>query len=184
MHQKSPKTYHESKELSKGFDKTIPKPLKAGSTHCIDCKYYEMSLVLQNYGAYTIHLESLLKQIHKHWKSWDCRTYKKNGHTLYIIIMVTYLDILSPIKRVSVAMQLEIHNPVKGIHTIKEFTWTMSKLAIISDDALSKEGSYLPNYSKLGDSGQKRPRRFLYGFGISWKKKKFFFQFFYSKILY
>ena len=81
--------------------------------------------------------------------------------------MVTYLDILSPIKRVSVAMQLEIHNPVKVIHTIKEFTWTMSKLAIISDDALSKEGSYLPNYSKLGDSGQKRPRRFLYGFGIS-----------------
>lgn len=36
----------------------------------------------------------------------------------------------------------------------------------------------------IGYSGEKRARRFLHGFGIFRKKKKFLFQLFLSKILY
>ena len=57
---------------------------------------------------------------------------------MYIVI---YIDILSPIRRVNVGMQQKIYDPVKVIHSIKEFTWIMAKL-IIFDDALSKEGSH------------------------------------------
>ena len=57
---------------------------------------------------------------------------------MYIVI---YIDILSPIRIVNVGMQQEIYDPVKVIHSIKEFTWIMAKL-IIFDDALSKEGSH------------------------------------------
>lgn len=46
-------------------------------------------------------------------------------------------------------MQQQIHDPVKLIHKIKEFTWTMGKLVIILDDALSKEDSHLTNYRRL-----------------------------------
>ena len=63
--------------------------------------------------------------------------------------MEVYLDILLPIRRISVAMQQDIHNPVKVIHRIKEFTWVIAKLVIIFDNALSKEGSHLTNYCRL-----------------------------------
>ena len=51
------------------------------------------------------------------------------GHTkkwtdpIYIVNMAIYLDILLPIRIISVAMQQEIYNPVKVICRIKEFTW-------------------------------------------------------------
>ena len=46
-------------------------------------------------------------------------------------------------------MQQEIHNPVKVICRIKEFTWNMVKLVIIFNDTMSKEGSHLINYHRL-----------------------------------
>lgn len=59
--------------------------------------------------------------------------------------MVIYLDMLLPIKRVSVTIHLEIHDFVKVIHTINKFTWTMAKFAIIFDDDLINEGAYVAN---------------------------------------
>ena len=76
-------------------------------------------------------------------KSRDCRTYKKWMDTIYGINMAIYVDILLPIKRISVAMRQAIHNPVEVICRIKEFM-TIAKLVIIFDDAVSKEGSHLP----------------------------------------
>ena len=76
-------------------------------------------------------------------KSRDCRTYKKWMDTIYGINMAIYVDILLPIKRISVAMRQAIHNPVEVICRIKEFM-TIAKLVIIFDDAVSKEESHLP----------------------------------------
>ena len=63
--------------------------------------------------------------------------------------MAIYLNVLLPIRRISVVMQQEIYDPVKDIHRIEKLTWTMAKRVIIFDDALSKEGSHLTNYHRL-----------------------------------
>ena len=76
-------------------------------------------------------------------KSRDCRTYKKWMDTIYGINMAIYVDILLPVKRISVTMRQEIHNPVEVICRIKGFM-TIVKLVIIFDDAVSKEESHLP----------------------------------------
>ena len=65
--------------------------------------------------------------------------------------MAIYLDILSPIPRISLAMQQELHNPVKVIKRIQEFNWTMTKLVIVLDEALN-EGTVLTHYKKFLDS--------------------------------
>lgn len=57
--------------------------------------------------------------------------------------MAIYVDILLPVKRISVTMRQEIHNPVEVICRIKGFM-TIVKLVIIFDDAVSKEESHLP----------------------------------------
>ena len=64
--------------------------------------------------------------------------------------MAIYLDILSPIHRISLAMQQELHNPVKVIKRIQEFNWTMMKLIIVLDEALN-EGTVLTHYKKFLD---------------------------------
>ena len=63
--------------------------------------------------------------------------------------MAIYLNVLLPIRRISVVMQQEIYDPVKDIHRIEKLTWTTAKRVIIFDDALSKEGSHLTNYHRL-----------------------------------
>ena len=68
LYQKSPKRYRELKELGEIYEKTIPKPTKANGTRWIDHKYRAMKKVLDNYGAYMTHLESLShtdSQVHK-----------------------------------------------------------------------------------------------------------------------
>ena len=42
-------------------------------------------------------------------------TIKFWSHEMYPMYMAVYLDILSPIRRISLAMQQEIHDPVKTI---------------------------------------------------------------------
>ena len=63
--------------------------------------------------------------------------------------MAIYLDILSSIRRISVAMQSDFHDPVKLVKRIKEFRWRMAKLVLVLDEALDKEGSALTHFIKL-----------------------------------
>jgi hypothetical protein len=95
------------------------------------------------------HLESLahtdsqalkLAEIHGQVKKWS--------HASYPINMAVYLDILSPIRRISVALQQEIHDPVKITKRLKEFKWTMAKLVMIFENALEQE-SILTNYKSF-----------------------------------
>ena len=61
----------------------------------------------------------------------------------YVIHAAIYLDVLSPIKRLSLAMQQERHDPVKTVRRIQELTWTMVKLKVVIDKSLDKEGSVM-----------------------------------------
>ena len=60
--------------------------------------------------------------------------------------MSVYLDVLSPIRRISVAMQQDLHDPVKIVRRIKEFTWTMAKLVLFFEQAISDD-KILSTYS-------------------------------------
>ena len=63
--------------------------------------------------------------------------------------MTIYLDILSLIRRISVTMQSDFHDPVKVVKRIKEFRWTMAKQVLVLVEALDKEGSALTHFTKL-----------------------------------
>ena len=44
--------------------------------------------------------------------------------------MAIYLDLLSPLHRLSLGFQQELHDPVNAVHCIQEFTQTMAKLKL------------------------------------------------------
>ena len=98
-----------------------------------------MTKVLSNYGVYIAHLESLSQTDLQALKRSELEGHsKKWKDVIYPMYMAIYLDILSPIRRISSAMQQELHNPVKVIKRIQEFNWTMTKLVIVLDEALNE----------------------------------------------
>ena len=56
---------------------------------------------------------------------------------------------MAPIKRLSVSLQEERHNPVKGIHGITEFTSTMGKLKCLTDESLIQDKSNMTHFTLL-----------------------------------
>ena len=150
LYQKSPKRYREFKELREAYEKTITKPTKAYGTRWIDHKYRAMERVLDNYGPYTAHLQSLCRTDSQALKRAELVGQpKKWKDATYPMYMAIYLDILSPIRRISVAMRSDFHDPVKVVKRIKEFRWTMAKLVLVLDEVLDKEGSALTHVTKL-----------------------------------
>ena len=152
LYQKSPKRYRELKELSEAYEKTITKPAKAHGTRWIDHKFRAMTKVLSNYGVNIAHLESLSQTDAQALKRSELEGHsKKWKHVMYPMYMAIYLDTLSPIRRISLVMQQELHNLVKVIKRIQEFNWIMMKLVIVLDEALN-EGTVLTHYNKFLDS--------------------------------
>ena len=116
LYKKSPKRYRELKELSEAYANSIPKPSKVHATRWIEHKYSAMKKFLENYGKYMVHLESLSHTDSQALKRSEILgTIKTWRHVMYPMYMAVYLDILSPIRRISLAMQQEIHDPVKTI---------------------------------------------------------------------
>ena len=62
--------------------------------------------------------------------------------------MAIYLDVLGPIQRLSLALQQDVHNPVKMIRRIKEFSSMMRKLELKLEESLETNG-ILTNYKKI-----------------------------------
>ena len=53
--------------------------------------------------------------------------------------MAIYLDVLAPVKWLSLRFQQDIHDPVKAVRRIQEFTWTMAKLKLFMDNAIENQ---------------------------------------------
>ena len=49
-------------------------------------------------------------------------------------------DILSPMHQLSLSLQRDKHDPVKVTRRLNEFTWPMSKLHLIIENSLDKDG--------------------------------------------
>ena len=63
--------------------------------------------------------------------------------------MAIYLDVPSPLRRLCLGFQQELHDPVKAVRHIQEFTQTMAKLKLLIDKSLDSPETLLTNFSKL-----------------------------------
>ena len=76
--------------------------------------------------------------------------------------LTVFLDILTPIKVLSLTTQQEVHDPVNNIKRINEFSWTMTKLKILISNSLDKSSKQLTNFTKflreiiLTDNGENK----------------------------
>ena len=146
----SPKRYRELKCLADAWDEVVPKPKKAYNTRWIDHKYKAMEIVLQNYGSYLAHVESLMQTDSQPLKRAELKGYvNKWKHATYPLYNALYLDILAPLHQLSLAFQPDDHNPVKAIRRIQEFTWAMAKLQMLINESLDKPETILTQFNKL-----------------------------------
>ena len=132
MYQKSPKQLRELRRVAEAWEQSVPKPTKACGTHWINHKCNAMEIILENYGAFMTHVESL-SQTDSSWESRaKLKGYLKQWKDASVpIYMAMYLDILSPFRKLSLGFQQDLHNPVKAVRRIQEFTWTMAKLQLL-----------------------------------------------------
>ena len=105
LYEKGPKRYRRLKKLSETYANSIPKPSKAHGTRWIEHKYSAMKKLLENYGGYMVHLESLSHTDSQALKRSEIiGRIKTWRHVMYPMYMAVYLDILPPIRRISLAM--------------------------------------------------------------------------------
>ena len=151
LYQKSPKHLIELKMFGEMYDQSIPKPYKSYGTRLTAHTVKAMEIVLNNYGIYIKYLESLANtnsqalkgaEIEGEAKKW------KNGK--FPIHSAIYLDVLTPLKVISLGFQKEKHDPTKAVRRRKEFTWTMATLQLLINASLDGDnGGRLTHLTKL-----------------------------------
>ena len=137
LYQKSPKRLRGLRNFAEALEESVPKPNKACGTRWIDHKYSAMKNVLDNYGIYIAHIEELCITDSQPEKRAELEGYLKRWKEASIPFnMAIYLDILSPIRRLALSMQAELHDPVKQIRRVKDFMLIMGKLKVFILDTL------------------------------------------------
>ena len=87
------------------------------------------------------HLEELCSTDSQAEKRAEIRGFVKICRSAnYPLYIAMYLNVLSPIHRLSRSEQKNEHNPVKAVKRIKDFSSTMSKIQAFIDSALDDEG--------------------------------------------
>ena len=115
LYQKSPKRLQQLRELNDAYEKSIQKPTKAYGTRWVDFKFQAMERKLGNYEPYITHLEQLAHSDSQPKKREEMKGYLNKWQDAgYIIHMAILIDILSPLRRLSLSMiiQHENHDPV------------------------------------------------------------------------
>ena len=149
LYKKSSKRCRELERMSEAYEKAIPKPTNANGTRWIDHKMQAMKIVLENYGVFISHVESLSQTDSQASKRAELKGYlKKWKDASYPINISIYLDVLSPIRQLSLSFQQDLHDPVKAVRRIKDFTWSMTKLQMLIMNSLDSETSRLTYYKK------------------------------------
>ena len=91
-----------------------------------------MEQVLETYRPNMAYLESLCyidsQALRKAELEGQANKWKEATYPMYMTI---YLDILSPIRRISIAMQSDFQDQVKVVKRIRDFWWTMTKLLLL-----------------------------------------------------
>ena len=150
LYKKSPKRLRELHMFGDIYDKVVPKPSKASGTRWIAHKVRAMEIVLSNYGVFITHLESLSQTDSQALKRAELVGFSKRWvQAKYPIHLAIYLDILQPIKVLSLSMKKEIHDPVSQLKKIREFRWSMTKLHALIEGCLDENATRLTNFTKL-----------------------------------
>ena len=137
LYQKSLKRLQQIREFNDAYEKSIPKPTKAYGSKWVDFKCQATERIFGNYGPDMTHLEQLAHSDSQPKKREEIKDYLNKWQDAgYVIHMAIFIDILSTLRRLSLSMQHENHDPVKIICHINEFTWAMSKLQLIVENSL------------------------------------------------
>ena len=140
LYQYSSKRYRELKRFADDCDEVVPEPKKPYGTRWIDHKYKAVEIVLQNYGPYLPHVESHAQTDSQPLKRAELKGYvKKWRHATYPVYIALYLDILARLHQLSLAFQQDVHDPVKAIRRIQEFTWTRLSCKCLSMRAYTNQ---------------------------------------------
>lgn len=119
LYKKSSKRLRELRIFSEAMKHAVPKPAKANGTRWIDHKYKAMETILAHYGVFMAHLESLATTDSQALKRAELEGFEKKWQNAsYPIHISIYLDVLSPILRLSLAFQQEKHDLVKAVRRI------------------------------------------------------------------
>ena len=119
------------------YENTIMKQHKSYGTRWIYHKLRSMEIMLRNYGSFIQHLECLAQTDSQSLKQAELEGYtKKWMNAKYPIHLAIYLDVVTPLKVLSLGFEKEIHDPVTAVRHITEFNWTMAKLKILIDHSL------------------------------------------------
>ena len=95
------------------------------------------------------HLESLVQTDSQSLKPAELEGYaKKWMNAKHPIHLAIYLDILAPLKVLSLGFQKEIHDPVTAVWCITEFNWTMAKLKFLIDHSLEDNATRSTQFLK------------------------------------
>ena len=152
LYQKSPKRLRELKRMADAWEQSVPKPSKSYGTRWIDHKLRSMQIILDNFGVYMGHIESLSQTDSQASKRAELKGYYQRWTNASVPIHTAiYLDVLSPLRRLSLVFQQDEHDPVKVVRRIEEFTLTMAKLKLLIDMSLDSPNNIMTNLNKLLD---------------------------------
>ena len=147
---KSLKRLHELRMFGEIYEKVVPKSAKASGARWIAHKVNAMQIVLPNYGVFMAHLESLAQTDSQALKRNKLVGYSgKWQQAKYPLHLALYLDILQPLKVISLVMQQETHDPVKQLKHIRDFTWSMTKLSALLEESIDQTTARLMNFTKF-----------------------------------
>ena len=109
-----------------------------------------MQIVLENYSVFLTHVEYLSQTDSQAQKRSELKGYHQRWTDASIPVhMAIYLDVLSPLRPLSLGFQQELHDLVKAVRRIQEFTQTMAKLKFLIDKSLDSPETLLNNFNKL-----------------------------------
>ena len=93
----------------------------------------------------------MLSQTDSQCSRWEqLHGYLKQQRNATIPISIAiYIDVLSPLGRLWLSFQQELHGPVKAIGRVQEFMWTMAKLKLLLDKSLDQDETIMTHYKNL-----------------------------------
>ena len=137
LYEKSPKKLRELKvihELMKEtfeFDDGGVKPVRACGTRWVDHKSKAMKRILEKYGVFIAHLENVAseKSYSKKERARISGYVKEWKSSKVLVNLCFYIDILEPIRKLSLTFQGDKVDTVKAAQAIKKVDHDLEKLA-------------------------------------------------------
>ena len=122
-----------------------------------------MNVFLKNYDIFITHYESLANTDSEAMKHHEIKGYaKKWQYAKFPLHIAMYLDVLTPMKVLSVSLQLEKHDPVYMLKNVHEFNWSMSKLQLLVENAFEGSTKKPTNYTKFLSLVEQNETGFVY----------------------